>query len=284
MSYTTSPLSEYIGSQIYEALGIQVHQTTLGHRDGKVVVACKDFLGAGERLIEFKNIKNTYNPRTYDSGTSGSGTLLSEVLAVIRTEKLLSGLPGVEDRFWDMFVVDMVLGNQDRNNTNWGVIISEGQTARLAPVYDNGAAMFEKRDEATFAKRLKDERYICDDAINNLTSVYEGDDGRHINPARYMSSEGRDPGLNDAIMRISERISKGMIAEIIQKIPEADSGHKIISAAQAAFYMEVLGRRIEYIHQVAQGIGKDKEEFIPDPERGAGKDKEAAKADNEIEI
>lgn len=30
VSYTTSPLSEYIGSHIYELLGIPVHQTILG--------------------------------------------------------------------------------------------------------------------------------------------------------------------------------------------------------------------------------------------------------------
>lgn len=42
-SYTASPLSEYIGSQIYQSLGIPVHETMLGIRDNKLVVACKDF-------------------------------------------------------------------------------------------------------------------------------------------------------------------------------------------------------------------------------------------------
>jgi len=43
ISYTTSPLSEYLGSKIYEALGIPVHETVLGIRKNKVVVACRDF-------------------------------------------------------------------------------------------------------------------------------------------------------------------------------------------------------------------------------------------------
>ena len=43
LSYTTSPLSEYIGSHIYELLGIGVHETRLGIANGKIVVACKDF-------------------------------------------------------------------------------------------------------------------------------------------------------------------------------------------------------------------------------------------------
>ena len=41
-SYSNSPVSEYIGSHIYEALGIPVHETVLGIRDKKVVVGCKD--------------------------------------------------------------------------------------------------------------------------------------------------------------------------------------------------------------------------------------------------
>lgn len=43
MSYTTAPLSEYLGSKIYEVLGIDIHETMLGIRNGKLVVACKDF-------------------------------------------------------------------------------------------------------------------------------------------------------------------------------------------------------------------------------------------------
>lgn len=36
------PLSEYIGSHIYETIGIDTHKTKLGIANGKVVVACKD--------------------------------------------------------------------------------------------------------------------------------------------------------------------------------------------------------------------------------------------------
>lgn len=55
-SYTASPLSEYIGSQIYQSLGIPVHETMLGIRDNKLVVACKDF-DPLHRLVEYGQIK-----------------------------------------------------------------------------------------------------------------------------------------------------------------------------------------------------------------------------------
>ena len=40
-SYTSSPVSEYLGSHIYELLGIPVHETMLGYRAGKIVCACR---------------------------------------------------------------------------------------------------------------------------------------------------------------------------------------------------------------------------------------------------
>lgn len=42
-SYSTAPLSEFIGSHIYDILGYDVHETILGYRNNKIVVACKDF-------------------------------------------------------------------------------------------------------------------------------------------------------------------------------------------------------------------------------------------------
>lgn len=44
LSYSNSPVCEYIGSQIYRLLGFSVHDTVLGFRNGKTVVACGDFL------------------------------------------------------------------------------------------------------------------------------------------------------------------------------------------------------------------------------------------------
>ena len=64
-SYSSAPVSEYLGSHIFELAGIPVQETLLGTYDGKVVVACKDFLecqpNAAELvLVEFKKLENSY--------------------------------------------------------------------------------------------------------------------------------------------------------------------------------------------------------------------------------
>lgn len=63
LSYSQSPLSEYIGSHVYEILGYQVHKTILGCRNNKIVVACKDFVDSRHQFLEFRQLKNVYNER-----------------------------------------------------------------------------------------------------------------------------------------------------------------------------------------------------------------------------
>ena len=62
MSYSTSPLSEYIGSHIYESIDIPVHKTMLGVRDNKLVVACKDFRNdlSKSTFEDYNSIYNIY--------------------------------------------------------------------------------------------------------------------------------------------------------------------------------------------------------------------------------
>ncbi len=81
LSYSNSPVCEYIGSKIYEIVGLPVHNTILGTRNNKIVVACKDFLGKEDRLYEFDKIKVTFEPRFLDSSgneTNGVGVDLYE--------------------------------------------------------------------------------------------------------------------------------------------------------------------------------------------------------------
>lgn len=85
LSYSNSPICEYIGSKIYELLGIPVHNTILGKRNGKIVVACKDFIEPGDRLYEFDKIKVTFEPSFLDSnGNERNMDLLKVVEAMTK--------------------------------------------------------------------------------------------------------------------------------------------------------------------------------------------------------
>ena len=118
MSYSTSPLSEYIGSHIYESINIPVHKTMLGIRDNKLVVACKDFRNDISK-ITFEDYNSIYN--IYVSGldeklssitSSSNHTVdLNEIMIVMENNPRFINTKGLKDRFWDMFIIDVLIGN-----------------------------------------------------------------------------------------------------------------------------------------------------------------------------
>ena len=65
--YTSSPVSEHLGARIYASLGIPVHETMLGYRNGRSSARGKDFTFPGKRLFEFKDIKNALSDDDGDS-------------------------------------------------------------------------------------------------------------------------------------------------------------------------------------------------------------------------
>lgn len=121
-SYITGPLSEYIGSHIYESLNIPVYETMLGKLDGKIVVACKDF-SVGKRLQDFASAKNMVSEENLSHGTSSNSKseYLSEAIRTVQATPMFNGFrDDAFERFWDMFVVDSFIANNDRSNGNWG--------------------------------------------------------------------------------------------------------------------------------------------------------------------
>ena len=166
-SYTSSSVSEYIGSHIYEVLGIDVHETVLGRCAGKIVVGCRDFTEHAT-LLEYSQIKNTVDDEFISGsyGSSAAGERLSDVVRVIGACDEFEGIrDAVVKRFWDMFVVDAFIHNNDRNNGNWGLLVAGGSVT-LAPVYGNGNAFFNKRGADLFRKRLDEERLLREDALS----------------------------------------------------------------------------------------------------------------------
>ena len=156
MSYTNSCISEYLGSHIFEIIGIPVQETMLGtytqNGKEKIVVACKDFTTDDTSLQDFASIKNTI----IDSEHNGYGTELSDILTAIDEQQMLD--PNILRRhFWDMFIVDALIGNWDRHNGNWGFLYNRRtDDIELAPVYDNGSCLYPQADETIMRSTLDD--------------------------------------------------------------------------------------------------------------------------------
>lgn len=253
VSYTTSPLSEYLGSKIYEVLDFPVHTTFLGYRksdyseQNKIVVACKDFRESNEQLIEFKEIKNAQFYSGGTEGTSGAGTNLNEILETIEVSADFEDFRDeVRERFWDMFIVDFFIGNNDRNNTNWGLLATDEKLLGLAPVYDNGNAFFNKRGEAQFGKRLSDVALIQEDAYKTMVCAYTDDEGNFIHPSELISSLAFED-CNSALLRFIEKFDSRRVIKIFEEIPSFENNLIVFPEVQKEFYLALLDRRLKDI-------------------------------------
>jgi len=253
ISYTTSPLSEYIGSRIYALQGIPVHETILGtayppsSESERLVVACKDFRPSDQRFTDFKEIKNAQFFSDGTEGTSGNGTVLSEVLETISASPAFEGLRAeVSNRFWDQFVIDFIIGNNDRNNTNWGLLANDEKILGLAPVFDNGNAFFNKRSLGQFEKRLTSLQDVRADAYLGFTCAYLNDQGGHIHPHELIAS-AQYSGCNDALVRFMSHYNQANVVNLIDDIPAYDRTISILPQAQKEFYLKVIDIRINEV-------------------------------------
>lgn len=244
-SYTSAPLSEYLGSHIYELLGTPVHQTLLGIREGKLVCACKDFEAGHGRLVEFRELKNSMSddePGFSGSPSDGRNVALADVRATIYRHPWLKNIDGVVERFWDMFVTDTLIRNVDRNNTNWGILVENGKPS-LAPVYDNGSSFFNKRTPRQISARLADSDLIRQDALD-VRSCYVDDRGHHIAPLKYIASR-QDEECTKALERFKDRYDPDAADALIDSLPNEFAGVHVCDKDWRSYHKQVLRQRYE---------------------------------------
>ena len=257
-SYTSSPLSEYLGSHIYKLLGIPAHETRLGYRDGKIVCACRDFTYPDLVLYEFSKVKTTMDDDAsggfHDSPSDGASTFLTDVLSTIETSPLLQAIPGVRERFWDMFVVDALIKNPDRNNGNWG-LLWDRRGYRLAPVYDNGSSLFSKRSDSLFERRAGNPQAEEEDAFGTNVSAYltlnARGETRHIHPFSYME-ETVNADLSSAVSRVAARVDLVDIEKLFDGVPAEAYGWDILSEGRKAAQLALLRKRVERLERLAR--------------------------------
>ena len=241
LSYSNSPVCEYIGSKIYELVGLPVHHTILGTRNEKIVVACEDFLGDGDRLYEFDKIKVTFEPHFLDSNgneTNGVGVDLYEIMMTIQEHPFLKDISGVKEHFWNMFVMDALIGNTDRNNSNWGIILRKDGLKEIAPVYDNGNCLNNKWDDEKMQIVMNDTDKMEAEAYKARRCIFELH-GKRVNPYHIMESMEYQE-CSEAIRRLTPKIGSSMnkIQEMIKEIP-------VISEIQKQFFTSIIEYRMK---------------------------------------
>lgn len=231
---TYNYVSEYLGSHIFQSIGIPVQETFLGTCDGKNVVVMKNFLEPEDALVAFNGVGESSLERdkelyqyTYE-----------DITAMLTENMKSTNVAETIERFWDMFIVDALIGNFDRHGSNWGFIKRDNKY-RIAPVYDNGSSLYPKLNtDEKIAEVLASQEEI-DKRIYQFPTSHIKVKNRKSSYFQVISSLQFE-ACNEALKRIVPRIDLERINRIIDEIEE-------ISELRKQFYKTMLQQRYEKI-------------------------------------
>lgn len=252
-SYSSTPTSEYLGSHIYEIAGIPTQHTLLGTSEGKVVVACQDFIESRQdardvTLIEFKKLENSF----LGSSTAGGRTpRLDNLIEIFANHESLEDIRhAAEDRYWKMFAVDALIGNFDRHAGNWGYILNKPQNTiiELAPVYDCGSSFYPQLDESAMEDFIKDHGKLETRVLRFPTAALRLDSKKVSYHDFLLSAEGRK--ARAALGELLPKIDFKRVRDLIDNTP-------YISDVRKEFYSRLIDTRTEVILKPAYEMYKE---------------------------
>ena len=236
ISYINNAFSEYIGSHIFEMSNFETQNTLLGiynyNGKDKIVCACEDFTDDNNILYEFENLALSTNP------DKKIETELNDIMEVIEESNLLDSSK-TKEMFWNMFVIDSLIGNTDRHNGNWGFLVNKSKgKIKFSPIYDCGSCLNPIIEDDEILKMNETE--IKNLALNCYSCIKEDD--KKINYMSYIKSLKNDECTN-AVKRLIPNIDINKIIEFIDNI-------SCISNIRKNFYKKILLLRYDIIKSI----------------------------------
>lgn len=233
ISYVNNAFSEYVGSNIFKIAGFNTQNTILGkyiyNGKEKIVCACEDFTNNENILYEFENLALSTNP------DKKIETELSDIMDVIKESKMINVQETIEN-FWDMFVIDSLIGNTDRHNGNWGFLLNtKTNEITFSPIFDCGSCLNPMLEDTQILKISEIE--LKNLAINCYSCLKEN--GKKINYMSYIKNN-KNEDCNNAIKRVIPKIDINEINNFINDI-------ECMSTERKEFYKKIINYRYDII-------------------------------------
>lgn len=200
----------------------------------KIVVACKDFTSDDTVLQEFAHIKNSI----LSTSSSGYGVELEDVLFAISDQQVINE-DELTEHFWNMFIIDSLLGNFDRHNGNWGVLYNKKTgEAKIAPIYDYGSCLFPNPSDESLKSFLENPEEL-EARVYTFPNSALRINNEKINPYKFINSL-KNVDCNEALLRMVPKIDFNKINKIIDETP-------YISDIRKKFYKTIIKMRYDEI-------------------------------------
>lgn len=241
LSYINNVFSEYIGCMIAKSMGIPVQDVVLGEytfeKTGKTVPACAcgDIRRGNEILYEIdkQELSSFMDERSSKEATFESANDMFGIL-----EKYGINKKELEEFYFDVFVLDALIGNTDRHNGNWGFLMAPDSPARIAPMYDCGSSLLPVNSDNTLKKMN-----IQNVALGTYSAIRD-ENLRRIN-YHEIFTKAENEQVNKALKRVFPKINMNTIYSIIDSTP-------YLSDIRRNFYKEFV--RANYEQTLIKGF------------------------------
>lgn len=236
--------SEDVASRFIRGLGYNAHETLLV-KDTKRgdVVLLKDFVRRGESLRSYKSTGQS----SEDTNVSDKSYTYDDIVYMINKHTKISDEHKKQalEQFWDMYMLDAILGNRDRHHGNWGYIC-KGNEYRITKIYDNGASLFPNVNNK-MNEYIKDRKNFlferCEKFPASLLMIYDEKEKRNkrTNYYEYIGNYKKYKEMEIAYNKI-----KNIGLEKIYDTIKAASNNELIPELLRKFYIDIVC--IRYMH------------------------------------
>lgn len=223
-------ISEYIGSKVFELLGFSTQTAYLGKFNDEFVVACVDFTSNKRQFVPFNDVGES----SLDEDKENYQYTYDDIMEMLHDNKKITNVEETIEIFWEMFIVDALLGNFDRHGANWG-FIKENNKYILAPIFDNGSCLFPQLIDDSIIDSILESEEETDKRIYNFPTSQVKIDNKKSSYFEVISSL-KFKECNDALIKIYHKINLYNIYKIIDDI-------EYISEKRKDFYKHIIKNR-----------------------------------------
>ena len=140
-------MSELTASVVYKQLELPVQNVSLIKWNNAEAILIEDFLNKDYYFVPFASLIEENFDKYGDTSYS-----YENIRHTLLTYKYIENGQECLKAFWDMFVVDFLIGGGGRNASNWGFIGHKGRLSP-APVFDSSSSFYYKDySESGFAE------------------------------------------------------------------------------------------------------------------------------------
>lgn len=237
-------ISEYLGSHIYQMLGFDCQNTYLGTYNGENVVACKDFVSDDIQFVPFNDVGES----SLEEDKEKYQYSYEDIMELLNANKKLTNVNETISLFFEMYIVDALLGNFDRHGANWG-FIKKNNKYYIAPIFDNGSCLYPNLTNEDEMKMIINDEEEINKRIYKFPTSQIKLDGQKSSYFEVISSLKFEE-MDKALLKIYPLIDLNEIFKLIDEIPIISDTHKL-------FYKTMIRNRYEKI--IVYSINKLKE-------------------------